>query len=135
MVALKFANRSALWKLYHQQSFAREVARCKPQLAVAIMYRIAQIAGTLLTLDSIASFPCKENEDCYQSKHDKHPILDLESQKSKMLNQKPHRFRPLLMQDKDFSGRNILFRYLLRCRGPHEPAALCQVSDNLPAAR
>jgi hypothetical protein len=122
-------------ELYHQQGFAREVAPCKPQLAAAIMWPIAQIAGTLLTLDSIVSFPCKENEDGYQYKHDKHPILDFESQKSKMLNQKLHRFRPLLMQDRDSSRRNILFRYLLQCRGPHEPAALCRVSYNLAAAR
>jgi hypothetical protein len=135
MVALKFAN-GRLFRNFIINKVLR--VRCRvasrnwPRRSCG---RSRKLRERLLTLDSIASFPCKENEDCYQSKHDKHPILDLESQKSKMLNQKLQRFRPLFMQDRDFSGRNILFRYLLRCRGPHEPAAICQVSDNLPAAR
>jgi hypothetical protein len=61
----------------------------------------------------IASLPDEENENRDHANHDKHPVLAFETQKSKMLNEKLHRFRPLFVQNRRFDGKNILFLYLL----------------------
>jgi hypothetical protein len=50
-----------------------------------------------------ASPPCKKNKDCNDHSHDEHPVLDLKTQQIKMLNQKLHRFRPVLSQNKHFT--------------------------------
>jgi hypothetical protein len=66
-----------------------------------------------LRSDSIASLPDEQNESRDHANHDKHPVLALETQKGEMLNEKLHRFRPLFVQDRHFSSKNILFLYFL----------------------
>jgi hypothetical protein len=68
----------------------------------------------LSKLNSLASPPGEKNEGRNQGDHDKHPILDFETQKRKMPHKKLHRFRPLFMQNRGFSSKNILFSYCLR---------------------
>jgi hypothetical protein len=40
--------------------------------------------------DPIAGLPDKKTESGNQPNDDKHPVLDVETQKSETLNQKPH---------------------------------------------
>jgi hypothetical protein len=54
--------------------------------------RLAERASS--SLESIPGFPDKENEDGDYPDHDKHPVLNLEAQKSEMLDQKMHRSAP-----------------------------------------
>jgi hypothetical protein len=49
-----------------------------------------------LASDPIASLPGEKNGSGDQDNHDKHPVLALEAQKSKMPNKKLHRSRPHL---------------------------------------
>jgi hypothetical protein len=44
--------------------------------------------------ETIAGFPDEENENGDHHDHDKHPVLNLEAQKIKMLDQKMHRSAP-----------------------------------------
>jgi hypothetical protein len=44
--------------------------------------------------ESIPGFPDEENENGDYPDHDKHPVLNLEAQKSEMLDQKMHRSAP-----------------------------------------
>jgi hypothetical protein len=62
--------------------------------------------------DTIAGLPDEKNKGRDQASHDKHPVLALETQNGKMLDQELHRRRPLFMQDKRSSSVNILFIYL-----------------------
>jgi hypothetical protein len=84
----------------------------------------------LPNLNSIASLPGEKNEGRNQYGHDKHPVLDFESQKRKMPDKKLHRYRPLFMQNKGFRGKNILFFYLGKTR-PHRPAAPAATSSTI----
>jgi len=40
--------------------------------------------------DPVARLPDEKNESGDQSDHDKHPVLEIEAQKSKMLDEKVH---------------------------------------------
>jgi hypothetical protein len=51
----------------------------------------------------ILGFPDDKNEGRRQASRDKHPVLAVETQKVKMLNQKLHRFRPLFLQNRRFA--------------------------------
>jgi hypothetical protein len=61
--------------------------------------------------DSVARLPGKKNESGNQSNHDKHPVLEIDAQKSKMLDEKVHLSRPVFGHDKRFGRKNILFLY------------------------
>jgi hypothetical protein len=64
--------------------------------------------------DPIASLPDKKNESSNQPNDTKHPVLDVETQKSATLNQKPHCRRPVFRQAKHFCDGNVLFLYFER---------------------
>jgi hypothetical protein len=59
----------------------------------------------------VASLPDENNESCGQPNDDEHPVLDFETQKGEMLNEKMHRSRSLFGQDRRFGDKNILFLY------------------------
>jgi len=44
----------------------------------------------------IPGLPNEKNESSDQPSHDEHPVLTFETQEGKMLDQKLHRFRPLI---------------------------------------
>jgi hypothetical protein len=46
--------------------------------------------GLMPPSDPIAGLPDEKNESSNQPNDDKHPVLDVETQKSETLNQKPH---------------------------------------------
>jgi hypothetical protein len=73
-------------------------------------------AGDLKRLPStsIASLPNEKDKNRDQPDSDEHPVLDFETQKGEMFNEKLHRFRPLnFVQDRRFGRINILFLYLM----------------------
>jgi hypothetical protein len=59
----------------------------------------------------VASLPDEKNVSCDQPNDDEHPVLTFETQKGEMLDEKLHRSRPLFVQDRRFSSKNILFLY------------------------
>jgi hypothetical protein len=61
--------------------------------------------------DPVARLPDKKNESGHQANHDKHPVLEIEAQKRKPLDEKVHCSRPVFEQDKRFADKNILFLY------------------------
>jgi hypothetical protein len=53
---------------------------------------VPQFPSSLMTAsDPVASLPDEKNESHKHSYHEKHPVLALETQKGKMLDQKLHR--------------------------------------------
>jgi hypothetical protein len=58
----------------------------------------------MFTSGPIAGFPHEKNENRDQPNHDKHPVLNFETQKGEMLNEKLHCPRSLFVQDKRFGG-------------------------------
>jgi hypothetical protein len=59
----------------------------------------------------IPGFPDEENENGNHSDHDKHPVLNLESQKSEMLDQKMHRSAPQFLGRIGVSVEEIYYFY------------------------
>jgi len=95
-------GRMCKWPLGQRRNYA-PASTCRTPRLTAI-----------LKLSSIARLPDEKNEGRDQSNHDKHPVLNFESQKGKMPDKKLHRQRPLFVQAKGFGGRNILFFYAWR---------------------
>jgi hypothetical protein len=60
----------------------------------------------------IAGNPDEHNVGCNQANQDKHPVLDFETQKGEMLNERMHRAGPIFGQDKRFGKRDTLFLYV-----------------------
>jgi hypothetical protein len=58
--------------------------------------------GTKHLSAPIATLPDKEYVSRDYRNHDEHPILDLETEQGKMLDEKPHASAPLFEQDKLF---------------------------------
>jgi hypothetical protein len=61
-----------------------------------------ECAGRMRLSVPVAGLPNEKNESRDQGGHDQHPVLAFETQKGKMLDQKPHRSLPIFMQDRRF---------------------------------
>jgi hypothetical protein len=73
--------------------------------------------------DPVARLPDEKNESSNQSDHDKHPVLEFETQKSKMLDEKVHWSRPFLSRI-SASPKKIYYFYISRCLEDTEDAAI-----------
>jgi hypothetical protein len=76
---------------------------------------IPTFSSALISASSpISRPPDKKDESGNHSRDDKHPVLNVETEKADTLNEKSHRRRSFFLQSMHLCGENILFLYCLR---------------------
>jgi hypothetical protein len=75
---------------------------------------IPTFSSALISASSpISRPPDKKDESGNHSRDDKHPVLNVETEKADTLNEKSHRRRSFFLQSMHLCGENILFLYCL----------------------